>query len=136
MKIDFDISGTNDLVGKLNNIRTTMPRATYEHLSDKVSTIMDESLEEVPRDTGALAESAFIKKEPDTIIFGYGGENAQTNPKNGESTDEYMMIVHEDLNASHPVGKAKFLEDPINRHRSEIESGLINKLRSLFGFLR
>jgi hypothetical protein len=32
---------------------------------------------------------------------------------------DYAVIVHEDLEAIHPVGKAKFLEDPIRDYASE-----------------
>ena len=79
--------------------------------------IMSESLKQVPRDTEALASSAFyeVKHAPDygfEAILGYG-RGGEVNPKTGVPVEDYAVVVHEDLEAKHPVGKAKFLEDPI-----------------------
>jgi hypothetical protein len=46
--------------------------------------------------------------------MGYGGPATKINPKTGQSSDDYTLKVHEDLEARHTVGKAKFLEDPVN----------------------
>jgi hypothetical protein len=46
-------------------------------------------------------------------IIGYGGNGNPINPKTGYPASSYMLAVHEDLLAFHPVGKAKFLEDPV-----------------------
>ena len=78
--------------------------------------IMFESLKQVPRDTETLASSAFygIKHAPDygfEATLGYGG--TAINPKTGVPVMDYAVVVHEDLDAFHPVGKAKFLENPI-----------------------
>lgn len=74
----------------------------------------------VPVDTGALKSSAYTA-EPVyegsrvTVDMGYGGPAAQINPKTGESTDGYALMVHENLDAFHPTGSAKFLELPFNQ---------------------
>lgn len=85
--------------------------------------IMIESQAEVPQDTGALHDSAYVDQVKDTpegfsIKFGYGGPNTRYNMKTKALTTEYMQKVHEDLTAYHPHGKAKFLEDPIRRNLS------------------
>lgn len=61
---------------------------------------------ETPVDKGVLRASAFV--EPPDIRrnrirsrMGFGGAAAP-----------YAVIVHESLTARHPVGKAKYLEDP------------------------
>lgn len=136
IKFNFNINGVQGLNGNLNYLKTMVPTATHERLLDEVNAIMAESLTEVPRDTNSLADSAFVEDNAGNITFGYGGNNVKTNPKNGESTEDYMLIVHEDLSVNHPVGKAKFLEDPINRHKVNFESNLIQKIRSIFSFLR
>lgn len=42
-------------------------------------------------------------------------------------TQAYALHVHEDLEAHHPVGKAKFLEDPFRRLAREIP-GIVNQV--------
>lgn len=135
-KIKFDIVGDKELVGKLYNIRSSVSSEVYKQSLNEVQEIMADSALEVPRDTNALANSQYISEDGNEIVFGYGGESAQINPKTGASTDDYAAIVHEDMHANHPVGKAKFLEDPINRHRANFENKIISKLKSIFGFLR
>lgn len=96
--------------------------STYAATEEACGDIMEESLRQVPRDTETLANSAFydIQKAKDygfEATLGYGG--SATNPKTGTPVMDYAVIVHEDLEAVHPVGKAKFLEDPIRNYASE-----------------
>lgn len=85
--------------------------------------ILEESLEQVPKVTNTLAASAFyeVHRRSDTAAstwqyegtVGYGGNGDPINPKTGEPSSRYAVVVHEDLEAVHPNGKAKFLEDPV-----------------------
>ena len=86
----------------------------------EASGILSASAGLVPVDTGALKSSGYVadpKREGDVIevVLGYGGPAAQINPKTGESTDGYAVMVHENLEAHHPVGSAKFLEMPFDQ---------------------
>lgn len=65
--------------------------------------IMAESKGECPVDTGALRASGNVSQEEEgTVTLGY--------------PLDYAVYVHENLSAIHPTGKAKFLEDPVNRN--------------------
>lgn len=82
--------------------------------------ILASSMGLVPVDTGALRSSGYVtepEREGDHIVveIGYGGPAAKINPKSGDSTDGYAIFVHENLEAHHPVGCAKFLELPFNQ---------------------
>lgn len=71
--------------------------------------IMAASQKIVPVDTGALRSSGLVNKpeERDKLIFvhlQYGGPAA-----------DYAWKVHEDLEAYHPHGQAKYLEEPANQ---------------------
>lgn len=137
MKVTFSTSKkhSSKLSQEFNRINKRLPWGLRKVAMDEVRSIMEESLSEVPRGTGALAASAFINQDrKGNITFGYGGANTQINPVTGESTDEYMMSVHERLDARHPIGKAKFLEDPVNRHKATLEKDLANKLSKFFHF--
>jgi hypothetical protein len=80
-------------------------------------------MQQVPRDTNALANSFFFEVNGSyknfTATLGFGGDHAVVNPKSGESTEEYMIRMHEDLEVIHPVGKAKFLEDPVREYQAQ-----------------
>jgi hypothetical protein len=96
--------------------------STYAATEEACEDIMKESLRQVPRDTETLANSAFynIQEAKDygyEAILGYGG--SAINPKTGVPVMDYAVAVHEDLEAVHPIGKAKFLEDPIRDYASE-----------------
>jgi hypothetical protein len=85
--------------------------------------IKELTLAEVPRDTETLADSFFYEVQGSysnfTATIGYGGNGDPVNPLTGQHASAYMVAVHEDLSAVHPVGKAKFLEDPIRQYQSK-----------------
>lgn len=142
MRIDFNISQTE--AGKFRTACEAAIRNVGE--GTKAATefaawsIMSDSLNEVPIDTGTLISSAYlgISRRTDLknyrygAILGYGqpeGLSGQVdfgpvewampptngvNPKNGFQASTYAARVHEDLDMPHPRGgKAKFLEDPV-----------------------
>ena len=83
----------------------------------------DLTQEQVPYLTGELSRSGRLEG-PDigigitTVSIAYGGP-AGSGP--GQTKDvDYALIVHERLDVKHPVGKAKYVEDPV---RAETSSG-------------
>ena len=85
--------------------------------------IKQRTLKQVPRDTETLAQTFFYEVEGRyrnfTATIGYGGPKDRPNPRTGQMASEYMLQVHEDLEAKHPIGKAKFLEDPLREYQME-----------------
>ena len=66
-----------------------------------------ESANEVPRDTHALAQSAEVSSDSETVVLSY-------------DTD-YAIKQHEELGYRHPRGgKAKYLEDPFNANTGKM----------------
>ena len=102
---------------------THVGRGTKKATIKACETILAESLKQVPRRTNTLASSAFYEVTGSSkhfeAIIGYGGNGDPINPSTGERSSQYMVTVHEDLDAVHPVGKAKFLEDPIREFAKE-----------------
>ena len=98
-------------------------RGTKKATEAACQEILDNSMAEVPKDTHTLLMSAFyevsrrrIKVWAYEAIIGYGGNGDPINPRTGQPASTYMVDVHEDLTARHPVGKAKFLEDPVREY--------------------
>lgn len=97
--------------------------------------ILTQSRELCPVDTGALRASGYVSvpvRQGQYLVMeiGYGGVAAQVNPKTGQSTDGYALIVHENLEAFHPVGQAKYLEVPFNAARPGMSNRLVNGTRA------
>ncbi len=93
--------------------------------------VMTKSKEDyVPVKWGNLRASGHVSK-PETlggmvkIPLGFGGPAGAGNV--GETNDEdvgYAEIVHEDMNARHTVGSAKFLEIPLRQSVPDIQKEL------------
>lgn len=81
------------------------------------------SLKKVPRSTNTLADSFFYEIHGSyknfTASIGYGGPKDKRNPKTGQMASSYMLAVHEDLDARHPVGEAKFFENAILEYQGQ-----------------
>lgn len=99
-------------------------RGTKKATTAACQEILAESLKQVPRETNTLADSAgyqvFGAYRNFTGLVGYGYNGNPINPKTGQRATEYMVAVHENLFANHPVGKAKFLEDPMKAYQRRI----------------
>ncbi|MMZ45705.1 hypothetical protein D3C75_232940 [compost metagenome] len=132
IKVDYTKFEQN-LVGMLSRV----DRGTKKASISAAKEILKMSLQQVPRETNALAGSAYFEVKGRirnfSVEIGYGGKYAQVNPKTGRSTNDYMVVVHEDLSAHHPKGKAKFLEDPIREYQMSFGARAANILRSEIG---
>lgn len=123
--LDVQVRGLSQARNRLEYFRKTFPNEVAAALKTEAELTMTESKREVPVDTGALRDSGFVD-EPKisanniSVKLGYGGVATKVNPKSGEITTTYAVIVHENMKAHHVVGKAKFLEDPIKRRRKNI----------------
>lgn len=136
MRIEFHISKAEQnafeasLEAVLLNVDTATKRGTEQACKD----ILEESLKQVPRDTGTLASTAFYdvvrnmgtKRYTYQGIVGYastsgiGASYDRLNPKSTSRVSSYALRVHEDLDAKHPNGgKAKFLEDPVRAYGAD-----------------
>lgn len=89
------------------------------------------TLAEVPRGTGNLASSFYYdihgKYRGFSATLGYGRGGGVVN---GKRAADYMVAVHENLQAHHANGKAKFLEDPLRAYESKFREQLRTGVRS------
>lgn len=135
VKIKMDPVSINKLEGNLSKALLGAQNIGNMSMIQVAESIMNESQQEVPVDTGTLESAAFIEQTSKGVRFGYGGPSDKVNPKSQQEASSYMYFVHEDPTKKHDIGKWKFLEDPVNRHKDLFTSGLSRALSKFFGKL-
>lgn len=100
----FVMKGAAEMAAMIRQAAHQFPDAVAKALYQEAQIEMTESKRRVPVDTGTLRASGFVS-EPEhpgtqvSVTLSYGGE-----------AEQYAVIVHEDLEAYHLVGQAKYLE--------------------------
>ncbi len=117
------ILGMNEVIGRLQRIHDGLPDEMANALREEAKIELREAIRRTPRDTGALRKSGKIsevKKSERTcsINISFGGEQAP-----------YAIYVHEDLEAYHPVGQAKFLESVLLESRPHMAKRLAARIK-------
>ena len=129
MKVDFKIEGYKELEASLKRSGLNLLSASKQGLYEEGEEIFEESQLEVPVDTGALKRSGYSEKQGNSVDIGYG--RSEELGASNETPNTYMVAVHERLDVYHPNGKAKFLEDPVNRHTRKGADSIADKIRKL-----
>ena len=114
---EFDIKGFDLMSQRLSILAEVLPAAVGDALRAEAEIEMTEAKRRTPVDTGALRASGFVggptqvDAETQVVTLAFGGPAGSGNQ--GETNDVdvgYAVYVHEDLEAFHPTGEAKFLE--------------------------
>lgn len=111
--------------------------------------ILAQSVELCPVDTGALRASRYAtppQRDGDTITvtIGYGGPAGGSGEMEGLAIDDailfgtarakdpavYAIYVHENLEAHHPVGSAKYLEIPFQTAKRGMTARIAADMRA------
>lgn len=113
-------TGVGDLRAELERLGAEAPRIAAKILYREAEQIMTASKDQVPVDTGALRASGHVQppvvqEARVTVLLGYG--------------KEYAIFVHEDLDAHHATGNAKYLEKPALEAAKGLEGRLAAALR-------
>jgi hypothetical protein len=126
--IEVDLTHLN-----LRALGKKMDEALRRTQEDVIRTIFDESQALVPVATGALKASGKINHDVEDDPMNFGGLNPEVEITYGNSSVDYAIYVHENLDARHEAPtQAKFLEEPFARHADELMDILRLRLRVLF----
>ena len=101
------VHGIERLQRRLRRKAKTYGKATVRGLLKAGLHLQRVSQQLVPVDTGALKNSAFTRQEGDDVTVGY--------------TQAYALPVHERTYVNHPIGQAKFLEQPLRTEEAEMK---------------
>ena len=105
------MKGAKEMVARMERLAKAMPNELARALYEEALIEQKESMRRTPVDTGALRASHVTTKP---VI---NGRDIRVSIEIGGPAAPYGVIVHEDLEADHPVGQAKFLESTINESR-------------------
>ncbi len=105
----MSVKGTDQVMKRFQFLITDCPEEVKQALKIEAELMMTDCKKETPVDTGRLRESGFVEEPVNvngdiTVTLGFGG-----------AAKSYATYVHENLEATHIVGNAKFLENPVKR---------------------
>lgn len=133
--VEFD--GLDKLIRQLGAYTRSVQKAVHAAIYQEGEELMSDSKPLVPVDEGNLRSSGFVtfpQEDVDGDVFvdvGFGGPAGSGN-HGGETNLEdvgYAVYVHENLEARHTVGQAKYLEQPLNRRKQGYGARLAKKIR-------
>lgn len=108
MAFSFAFNGSEQMAKNLIEMgkrgQKAVDRAVYEFGQVE----MKEMKKRVPVDTGTLKDSGFVERPTRE------GHMVRLNLGFGGAAEAYAIYVHEDLEAHHTVGEAKFVESVLN----------------------
>lgn len=113
------VIGLEEVLDNLHREVGQIKGRTMAGLMEAGLKIQRSSQKRVPVDTGNLKASAYTRKARD------GSESVEIG-----YTAAYAVFVHEDMEASHPVGQAKFLESAL----MDNQSAIVEIIRKRAGF--
>lgn len=122
--------------GSFQVVGMEIVRAAVTALNKFANDVMEDSLEEVPKDTMVLANSAATfdaERKGNRIVvemgYGYGDE---INPKTKRMADQYALPVHEIFYAEHdPPTKSHYLIDPLLDNARRFQADIVIAMKSV-----
>lgn len=150
--MSMEWEGLGEVTQKLEQMPNRMIQPLEAALFQEGEELMAASKPLVPVDTGALRSSGFVSlPELDDagqlfVKVGFGGPagSGVEEPSSSESDNRrqhksqnktdvgYAVYVHENMEAHHIVGQAKYLEQPFNERKQGITDRLVERCRGKF----
>jgi hypothetical protein len=103
----FRLEGREQMRAKLTRVRTRFPKEYRKAMQEEMKIELAESNRRTPIDTGDLRNSGRLESQQTA-------RSASVEIVYGSDSVDYAVTVHEDLEAFHRVGQAKFLESTLN----------------------
>jgi hypothetical protein len=97
-----------DVSSNLRALARAYPKAAERALYRFAQIEMAEMKRRTPVETGTLRDSGIVDRPE------WKGDALQIELGFGGAAEEYALFVHEDLEAFHKVGQAKFMESVLN----------------------
>jgi len=103
------LKGAGDVIANLKKVQSEFAKKRRQALTRIGVIVKADSVKMTPVDTTNLRGAAFSEVQgQDSVIIGY------------DQSAAYAPYVHEDLEAHHDVGEAKFLEKAVKKNQKRI----------------
>lgn len=125
MEMDWN---TKEAEARLRELVEKFPKTALRAVREEAEIEMTEAKKRTPVDTGALRASGYVDGpaydvDGDIVVrYGFGGPSAP-----------YALQVHEDLEAFHKVGQAKFLESVLRESGPHMAQRVAERIREIKG---
>jgi hypothetical protein len=106
-----ELLGSNELIAKLENMMRKFPQEAARALYEEAQVEKTESMRRTPVEFGVLRASHDVSKPE------ISANEVSVKITVGGAAAPYAVHVHEDLEARHSVGQAKFLESTVAESR-------------------
>jgi hypothetical protein len=121
--VSFKMRGVNEMIQKAKRADADYQQRLKRAMREEAEIEMTEAKRRTPVDTGALRASGHVEG-PDK-----NGQTFDVTWVFGGAAAPYAIYVHENEEAFHPVGQAKFLESVVNESRSSMAARLAARMR-------
>jgi hypothetical protein len=115
------VTGAAQITRRLEQLAARMPQELAKAMREELEIESTESKRRTPVDTGALRQSHRV----DVNVS--NGEVSGTITVGGPAAP-YAIDVHENLEAFHPIGEAKFLENTLNESRPHLSKRIADRV--------
>ena len=131
----IEVDCPEDIAREIQRRADQFPEAAAQALWEESAITMNMSLRECPVDTGRMRATGAggswaggSERSADELVLMQEGPD-EISAEIGYYT-KYAWFVHEILTNYHPVGKAKFLEDPVNMRAEAFPTGLLARINA------
>jgi HK97 gp10 family phage protein len=121
------MKGVREMIANMERLARDTRRAKQRALTKFANIEMTEMKKRTPVATGTLRDSGIV--DPPT----WNGDTVTVTLGFGGAAEQYAIYVHEDLEAFHPVGQAKFVESVLNESERYFESRIRDDIKSELG---
>lgn len=124
MGVKFALVDTDGIRRKIASLQRELPNEVGRAIRVEAEIEATECKRRTPVDTGALRSTIHVEG-PTTEA---GGSISCAIVAGGPAAD-YAIHVHENLEAHHPVGQAKFIEEPLRESAPFLPGRIAKRLR-------
>lgn len=120
MSTSFKVIGLEKVCANLIIIGGKIDAIATKAITDEANTVLFKSMAQAPVETGDMRRSGTVEDPKITA--------RAVTVEIGFHTS-YAEAVHENLKARHEIGKAKFLEDPVNESAPTFYKNVAARIR-------
>lgn len=127
MPVNISFKGQNELERALKGLEAKIPGAVGAALRAEAEIEMTEAKARTPVDTGALRGSGRVSG-PDIETSAGGSADVTVKLEFGNASVDYAFEVHENLEAFHKVGQAKYLESVLTESAPHLPARIAKRI--------